>query len=59
MHHPPPSVLTVPRTGTVEKKREPDSLRTPFKGLCVNCDHRFTCTLPKPESGVWYCEEYL
>jgi hypothetical protein len=27
-------------------------------GLCVNCDNAKTCTLPKPEGGVWHCEEY-
>lgn len=27
-------------------------------GLCVNCEHRATCTLPRPASGVWNCEEY-
>jgi hypothetical protein len=29
-----------------------------LKGLCVNCDNRHTCTFPKPEEGVWHCEEY-
>ena len=29
------------------------------KGLCVNCEHRETCQFPVPESGVWFCEEYL
>ena len=28
------------------------------KGLCVNCENRDTCTLPRPEGGVWHCEEY-
>jgi len=27
-------------------------------GLCVNCEGRDTCTFPKPEGGVWHCEEY-
>lgn len=27
-------------------------------GLCCNCEKRETCTFPKPESGVWRCEEY-
>lgn len=27
-------------------------------GLCVNCDLVETCTLPRPEGGVWHCEEY-
>jgi len=29
-----------------------------LKGLCRNCEHRETCTLPKAECGVWHCEEY-
>ena len=29
-----------------------------LKGLCVNCENRDTCTLPKAEGGVWHCEEY-
>ena len=28
------------------------------KGLCVNCDNRDTCILPRPEGGVWHCQEY-
>jgi hypothetical protein len=27
-------------------------------GLCSTCDRRHDCTFPKPESGVWFCEEY-
>ena len=27
-------------------------------GLCVNCDDRETCTFPRPEGGVWRCNEY-
>jgi hypothetical protein len=27
-------------------------------GLCVNCEHRKTCTYPRSEGGVWHCEEY-
>ena len=29
-----------------------------YKGLCKNCKKRKTCKLPKPEGGVWRCEEY-
>ena len=29
-----------------------------FIGLCSNCDNRKTCTFPKPEGGLWHCEEY-
>ena len=28
------------------------------KGLCGDCEHRDTCTFPRPEGGVWHCEEY-
>ena len=27
-------------------------------GLCVNCDNVETCDSPKPEGGIWHCEEY-
>lgn len=29
-----------------------------FKGLCMNCMNCTTCTFPKPEGGIWHCEEY-
>jgi hypothetical protein len=29
-----------------------------YGGLCVNCAERRNCTLPRPEGGVWHCEEY-
>ena len=45
--------LNTPHASTVEK----DPPRS-FKGLCSNCAHRESCCLPKPESGVWHCEEY-
>ncbi len=31
----------------------------PCKGLCSNCDNFEDCLLPKPEEGVWHCEEYI
>ena len=30
----------------------------PLRGLCVNCDEREFCKLPKAPAGVWFCEEY-
>jgi hypothetical protein len=27
-------------------------------GLCRNCARLSDCTYPRPESGVWHCEEY-
>lgn len=29
-----------------------------FKGLCINCDNRHDCRLPRSDYGVWHCEEY-
>ena len=29
-----------------------------LEGLCSNCDLRDACIYPKPEGGVWRCEEY-
>ena len=29
-----------------------------FKGLCINCENRFTCITSKTEGGIWHCEEY-
>ena len=27
-------------------------------GLCANCALDDTCVRPRPESGVWHCEDY-
>jgi hypothetical protein len=32
--------------------------RGKYMGLCMNCLHRDTCTFPRPEGGVWRCNEY-
>ena len=46
------------------KSPEPSSIDTEdddsgkFTGLCSNCDNRITCAFPKPEGGIWHCEEY-
>jgi hypothetical protein len=29
-----------------------------FMGLCSICEIREACRFPKPEGGVWHCEEY-
>ena len=28
------------------------------KGLCLTCEDREICSLPRPEGGVWHCGEY-
>ncbi len=30
-----------------------------YKGLCVNCEVRKTCTLRTPGDSIWHCEEYV
>lgn len=32
--------------------------RADLKGICVNCENRDNCTFPKPDGGIWHCEEY-
>jgi len=41
---------TLPRNGGESSK---------YTGLCANCANRETCSYPKPEGGVWRCEEYV
>ena len=38
--------------------RAADEGASEYSGLCVNCEHRRTCTHPKPAGGVWHCEHY-
>lgn len=44
------------------KPTEPDVGKardsTEFFGLCIDCENRRACVFPKPEGGVWHCEEY-
>jgi hypothetical protein len=51
----PKSVIEVPSVSAVKVGGQD----TAFKGLCVNCDVRNECKLPRPEEGVWHCEEYV
>lgn len=45
--------------GTVEHPlSELSSSENKLVGLCVNCERRTTCLLPKPAGGVWRCQEY-
>jgi len=43
---------------TKENERASRYEEVEYKGLCMNCEKRNTCTYPKPEGGVWSCEEY-
>lgn len=50
---PPPAV-----TPAAAREPAPRHDAGEYKGLCVNCENRSTCALPKPEGGIWHCEEY-
>jgi len=49
-----PPVSVRPRPSSTNGERSSRLL-----GLCANCDIREICTYPKPEGGVWRCEEYV
>lgn len=47
--------------GTVVREKRVASTETAmeaYKGLCLNCDNRQVCVIPKSEGGIWHCEEY-
>ena len=48
---PAPADSSAPRRAAAEETAK-------YTGLCVNCENRRTCALPKPAGGVWHCEEY-
>jgi len=52
-----PLIVNVTQPSTLPDNGGKDSEK--YKGLCVNCENRATCTLTKPVSGVWHCEEYV
>ncbi|MBU0718925.1 MAG: hypothetical protein KJ749_11805 [Planctomycetes bacterium] len=29
-----------------------------YPGLCATCNNRETCRYPKPEGGIWHCEDF-
>ena len=41
-----------------EKERFAMANREWFPGLCMTCEKRDTCTFPKPEGGVFSCDEF-
>jgi len=46
--------MEIPARAPLPKERDSDK----YLGLCANCDHRAACIYPKPEGGIWRCEEY-
>ena len=47
------------RQAPARARKLPGKERNGYAGLCVNCENRETCTYPKPEGGVWRCEDYV
>jgi hypothetical protein len=57
----PPDGLTSVNSrikGSPTESRDEEVDPGKYKGLCKNCKKQDTCTLPKPEGGVWRCEDY-
>ena len=42
------------RSGLIPEEREGGG----WFGLCTNCENRKDCNFPKPDGGVWHCDEY-
>ncbi|MBX3393880.1 MAG: hypothetical protein KF841_00790 [Phycisphaerae bacterium] len=53
-----PGMIVDQNAATVSLEVEQPTRATSAKGLCATCELRETCTFPRPESGVWRCEEY-
>ncbi len=53
-HDRPAPVLPSALVSPVPVKNRPSRV----KGLCGNCSQYGNCGFPKPEAGVWHCEEY-
>jgi hypothetical protein len=53
-----PDIRLAPPAARAWPRPAPAPPRAGLRGLCADCALRETCTYPKPESGVWRCEEY-
>jgi len=53
------TAASIPESGRAVEEMPRDTHRGSGRmGLCVNCENAGTCTLPRPEGGIWHCEEY-
>ena len=50
--------VAVPDRATSPTATSPRGSSGKHKGLCSNCEDHETCPIPKPEGGIWHCEEY-
>ena len=46
------------RQGLSKSSTDRGEKEVQYKGLCSTCEIRETCSFPKPEWGVWQCDEY-
>jgi len=51
-----PALTVVPHQEVLDQEALAD--REKYPGICSTCAKRDTCTFPKPEGGVWQCEEF-
>ena len=52
-------ILRPPLKRVPQEKVSPQKVKKPrSRGLCGICEDRATCAYPKPEGGVWHCEDY-
>ena len=52
------SAQASPLVDSAVAPRAPEKQVSKYAGLCMNCDHRQACAYPKPEGGIWHCEDY-
>jgi len=57
---PAPPTLTAdpPRPDSKQPPAPSTDVEEALLGLCVHCIHRQTCRRPRPEGGVWHCEDH-
>jgi hypothetical protein len=53
-----PDQRTVPPKHSFQKPLASEDPFSLYKGLCNQCEGRANCIYPKPEGGVWHCEEF-
>ncbi|KUG23944.1 hypothetical protein ASZ90_006242 [hydrocarbon metagenome] len=52
------TVCLEPVVVTYEKPKKMKQPPSGILGLCSNCVHYSYCSFPKPEAGIWHCEDY-
>ena len=50
--------LVLARAGLSDVPAENDEEIESAIGLCRSCAHRADCTYPRPQGGVWHCDDY-